>query len=134
MAARSRRGRPPASGRTIGEKRISRETGVQDIRAYNTQGLVRFAKDRSIVGHIIDKSTEPDCAVCHARKKNAMGQTVVLNAPEGNRFLRISFPFFNKKECQPCHAGEASILGDLIVDVSLAGIDAHTAENRRKLI
>jgi two-component system NtrC family sensor kinase len=116
---------------------LGSEPGIRRIRIFNKEGRISFSTDAAEVGRVVDKSAEA-CYGCHAQS----APLVKLNRPDrarifaghGERLLGVIRPIENAPACVGCHPAGQRVLGVIDADLSLAAVDAQTAEHRAHLI
>jgi two-component system NtrC family sensor kinase len=118
---------------------IGAEPGVEAIRIYNKQGLIRFSSDEAETGTSVNLRAEA-CYGCHssAEPLNAVPtdeRARIYRKEAGYRVLGLINAIRNEERCwnAACHAHTAdqSILGVLDVQMSMQALDA--AANRAQI-
>jgi len=116
---------------------LGSQPGIRRIRIFNKEGRISFSTDSSEVNRVVDKRAEA-CYGCHAQS----APLIKLNRPDrarifpgrGERLLGVIQPIENAPACNACHPAGQRVLGVIDADLSLATVDARTAENRAHLI
>ena len=116
---------------------LGSEPGIRRIRIFNKEGRISFSTDATEVNRVVDKRAEA-CYGCHAQS----APLVKLNRPDrarifpgqGERLLGVIRPIENAPACVGCHPAGQRVLGVIDANLSLAAVDAQTAEHRAHLI
>jgi len=103
---------------------IGRQPDVRRAMILDHEGEIRLASDPQLVGTHVGRES-PTCVVCHSMSPAERSDWVLLENEEEN-LLRSVLPIENRQECHACHAPEARLNGILIMDVSLAELEAQT--------
>jgi len=105
---------------------VLHEVGLQPevVRAMvvDHNGTVKLSSRASELG-IQTSQSSATCSVCHAASPAQRKQWVILNEG-GNEILRSVLPIQNRPECHRCHDAGNRLNGMLVLDVSLAGVQA----------
>lgn len=119
-----------ADGGLIGT--ILREVGaqpeVQNVMILDHEGVIRQSSDPQRVGQRMARDSAP-CMVCHRKAPVDRDRWAVLDMP-GGEVLRSVRPIENRPECYTCHTATERLNGLLILDVSLAGLQAQLGSDR----
>jgi len=116
---------------------LGSEPGIRRIRIFNKEGRISFSTDAAEVDRVVDKRAEA-CYGCHAQS----APLVKLNRPDrarifagqGERLMGVIRPIENAPGCVACHPAGQRVLGVIDADLSLAAVDAQTAEHRAHLV
>jgi len=116
---------------------LGSEPGIRRIRIFNKEGRISFSTDSAEVNRVVDKRAEA-CYGCHAQSQ----PLVKLNRPDrarifpgqGERLLGVIRPIDNSPACVACHPASQRVLGVIDADLSLAAVDAQTAQHRAHLV
>jgi two-component system, NtrC family, sensor kinase len=116
---------------------VGRQEGIEKVRMMDQDGRITFSTERAEIGKSVDRRAE-SCSACHAENeplhKLALSDRSRVYRPNGHRVLGIVTPLYNEESCAAaaCHAhpSERKVLGVLDVSVSLAAVDAQTANLR----
>ena len=116
---------------------LGSEPGIRRIRIFNKEGRISFSTEAAEVNRVVDKRAEA-CYGCHAQS----APLVKLNRPDrarifpgqGERLLGVIRPIENAPACVGCHPAGQRVLGVIDANLSLAAVDAQTAEHRAHLI
>jgi len=115
---------------------ILREVGsqpeVQNVMILDHDGVVRQSSRQDLVGQRVSRDS-PACLVCHQKAPAERNRWAVLDLP-GGEVLRSVQPIENRHECHSCHTPEKRLNGILILDVSLAGLQAQLSRDRRWMV
>lgn len=103
-------------------REIGSEPEVQTAMILDHKGVVQFSSRPDFVGHEIPQDS-PACMVCHSKSGAERERWALLDGEVGT--LRSVLPFENRRECHPCHDPKRRINGILILDLSLAEIQAQ---------
>jgi len=111
---------------------ILREVGsqpeVRGVMILDHDGIVRQASRQELVGERFSRES-PACLVCHRFAPAKRNRWAVLDVP-GGEVLRSVQPIENRPECYGCHSPEKRLNGILILDVSLASVQAQISQDR----
>lgn len=113
-------------------RRLASQKGVENVLILNKKGEIRFSSDARDRGRVLAKS-DPTCSICHERGPLARGRTVTFERSDGTRVFRNVNPILNDESCTSCHSPNDRINGILIVDYSMAGIEASLGGATRKM-
>jgi PAS domain S-box-containing protein len=113
--------------RSLGDQR-----GVEKVMILNKRGVIRFSSDPAEQGKVLARS-DRTCMICHATAPSERGRTVIFSADDGRRVFRNVNPIFNSETCYGCHPAADRINGILLVDYSMAGIEASLRAGARKM-
>ncbi len=111
---------------------IGEQKGLDRIRIYDKGGEIRYSTAASEIGHKVDVKAEA-CVSCHggdvpSRMIHREQRYRIFRNPDGHRTLGMITPINNEPACSQAechfHPPEASILGVLDVQMSLASVDA----------
>jgi two-component system NtrC family sensor kinase len=116
---------------------LGSEPGIRRIRIFNKEGRISFSTDAGEVDRVVDKRAEA-CYGCHAQS----APLAKLNRPDrarifpgkGERLLGVIRPIENAAACAGCHPAGQRVLGFIDANLSLAAVDAQTAEHRTYLV
>jgi two-component system NtrC family sensor kinase len=116
---------------------LGSEPGIRRIRIFNKEGRITFSTDAAEVNRVVDKRAEA-CYGCHAQS----APLAKLNRPDrarifegkGERLLGMIRPIDNAAVCAGCHPAGQRVLGVIDADLSLAAVDAQTAQHRAHLV
>ncbi|MFI5395905.1 MAG: sensor histidine kinase [Candidatus Binatia bacterium] len=115
---------------------ILREVGsqpeVQNVMILDHDGVVRQSSRPELVGQVVSRDSAP-CLVCHRKAPIDRDRWAVLDLP-GGQVLRSVQPIENRPECYSCHTPTKRLNGILIVDVSLASLQAQLTGDRRWMV
>lgn len=115
---------------------ILREVGaqpeVQTAMILDHDGVVRQSSRQDLVGQKVSRDSAA-CMVCHQKAPVDRNRWAVLDLP-GGELLRSVQPIENRPECYSCHTPEKRLNGILILDVSLAGLQAQLSRDRRWMV
>jgi len=111
---------------------ILREVGsqpeVQNVMILDHDGVVRQSSHEELVGQQVSRDSAA-CLVCHQKAPAERNRWAVLDLP-GGEVLRSVQPIENRPECYSCHTPQKRLNGILILDVSLAGLQAQLSRDR----
>ncbi len=111
---------------------VGSQPEVQEAMILDHEGVVRQSSERALVGQQFSRDSAP-CMVCHEKAPVDRNRWAVLELA-GGEVLRSVLPIENRPECHSCHAPEKRLNGILILDVSLAGLQARLYRDRRWMI
>ncbi|MEW5982119.1 MAG: ATP-binding protein [Acidobacteriota bacterium] len=102
---------------------VGRKPNVQRAMVIDHIGVVRLSSRRSDLGTTLSRES-PTCLVCHAQDARSRLRWVLLN-DDGADVLRSVLPVENRPECHQCHDPSAKLNGIVVLDVSLAPVQAQ---------
>jgi two-component system NtrC family sensor kinase len=120
---------------------IGRQPGIEMVRMMDGDGRITFSTERGEIGRSVDRRAEA-CVACHAEgetlhRLDLADRSRVFDAGK-HRVLSIVTPLYNEGACSAaaCHAHppERKVLGVIDVGVSLARLDAETADFRLRTL
>ncbi len=121
-------------------KLIGDEPGVEAVRIYNKQGVIKFSSLETEIGDTLDLKAEA-CYVCHASTEPLAAVSTEersrIYRKQGSdyRVLGSITPIHNEESCwsADCHAhtAEQSILGVLDVQLTMEAVDEAFIAARR---
>lgn len=123
------RGRMQMLVQTIGQ-----EAGIENIRLFDRHGWVYYAKYEEDVGQWVNKEEDESCRLCHRPEGALKHTTAIFKAADGHRVFRIDYPLYNEPRCQTCHDAADRINGNLVIDISMEGVDKELSQNRKSLL
>ena len=106
---------------------------VQDVTDVPSVGVLRilnnqgFVSASSLEGEIGRQYTPEDaaCQICHAGNPESMNKSIVFRGDDGRQMLLNVNVVHNQPECQACHDPENQILGLMMIESSLTGLNAQ---------
>lgn len=104
-------------------KEVGQQPEVNRAMVIDHSGLVKLSSRAAEVG-VQTSQASPTCLVCHA-KTAAARQRWVIFREGGTDVLRSVLPVENRPECHRCHGETAKLNGMLVLDVSLAPVQAQ---------
>ena len=111
---------------------VGSQPEVQNVMILDHEGIIRQSSRQELVGQQVPRDSEA-CMVCHRKAPAERNRWAVLDLP-GGEVLRSVQPIENRPECHSCHAPEKRLNGILIMDVSLAGLQAQLSRDRRWMV
>jgi len=111
---------------------LANQTGVENVMILNKKGSIRFASDPEERGRVLAKS-DLTCKICHQKGPSVRGRTVAFDSGHGTQVFRNVTPILNGKSCWDCHTPKDRMNGVLIVDYSMAGIEASLRASARTM-
>ena len=120
-------------GRLLTEilREVARQPEVRRAMVLDHDGVVRISSREPDVGVRIPRDS-PTCLVCHTKTPGARERWVLLNEG-GTDVLRSVLPIVNRAECQGCHGTAEKLNGMLILDISLAPVQAQLRDEVRRM-
>lgn len=103
-------------------QQVGQEPDVKRAMVIDHLGIVRLSSRPADVG-LQTSQASPTCQVCHS-KSAATRERWVLYREDGADVLRSVIPVENRPECHGCHDAGNKLNGMLVLDVSLAGVQA----------
>ena len=111
---------------------VGSQPEVQNVMILDHEGVVRQSSRQELVGQRVPRDSAT-CLVCHRKAPVERERWAVLDLP-GGEVLRSVQPIENRPECYACHTPEKRLNGILILDVSLAGLQAQLSADRRWMV
>lgn len=105
-------------------QRLASEPDILGLRILDLGGKVHFSSLPAEVGKELDLANPP-CQLCHASALPQKNATVVADSHSGEPILLNGNLIPNAIECHACHDPQASALGVMLVEASLAGANQH---------
>lgn len=105
---------------------------VEKVMILNKKGVIRFSSDKEESGRTM-KDSDPTCRICHTVEASIRGRTVIFEPEDGPRVFRNVNPILNSPTCYDCHTSTDRINGVLIVDYSMAKIQASLDAGARSM-
>jgi two-component system, NtrC family, sensor kinase len=102
---------------------VARDPEVRRAMVIDKKGVVGLSSRDADVGVRLSRDS-PTCLVCHSKTPEARARWVLLH-DDGIDVLRTVQPIENRPECHRCHNAAAKLNGILIMDVSLAPLQAQ---------
>lgn len=121
---------------------IGKQEGIENLRIYNKQGLIKFSNDASEINTKTNIKAEA-CDICHRTEPplsdlTLSSRTRIMTSAKGYRLLGIITPINNEPSCatDACHVHtrDKKILGALDVVVSLEKTDQEIAGFERGIL
>jgi HAMP domain-containing protein/GGDEF domain-containing protein len=113
---------------------VGNEASIEDIKILDIAGQVKYAKNKTETGSVLDRTKIESCGICHfSAVPQRDNLTVILKKADGSRALRNVNPIDNKKECRGCHDPSQKVIGKLLVDFSIKDADRVIKENKMLL-
>jgi two-component system NtrC family sensor kinase len=110
---------------------VGRQPEILRAMVIDHNGIVRLSSRSAEVG-IQTSRDSPTCRVCHAETP-AVRQRWVRLREDGADVLRSVLPIENRTECHTCHDPATKLTGMLVLDVSLAEVQARFQADLRWL-
>jgi two-component system, NtrC family, sensor kinase len=121
---------------------IGGQPGTHRIRVFSGTGTIRFSTDPSELGTAVNKDAEA-CFGCHAdgqipAQLRRSDHARILTDASGERKVGVIRVIENEPACSnaTCHAHPAAqhVLGVIDTSLSLAGVDAQLAAQRKRIM
>lgn len=110
---------------------VARHPEVRRAMVIDHNGVVRLSSRDMDVGVRFSRDS-PTCLVCHSKSPGERARWVLLH-DDGIDVLRSVQPIENRPECHRCHNAAAKLNGILIMDVSLAPIQAKARKELQQI-
>lgn len=110
---------------------VGREPNIAWVGVLDARGRVRITSDPGLMDVVVAKDS-PECRACHERPAEERRRSVTL-LRDGGAVLRTATALENRPACHRCHGEEARINGMLVVDRSLAPLQAAVASSRLRV-
>lgn len=110
---------------------VGRQPEVRRAMVLDHDGVVRMSSRQPDVGARIPRDS-PTCLVCHTKTPTAR-ERWVLFTEDGAEVLRSVLPIVNRAECQGCHGTAKKLNGMLVLDISLAPVQAQLRGEVRRM-
>jgi len=108
-------------------REVGRQPEVQRAMVIDHDGVVRLSSRDAEIGQRLSRES-PTCLVCHEKTPDARQRWVILQEG-GTDLLRNVLPVENRPECHSCHDPTEKLNGMLVLDVSLAPVQAQFRRN-----
>jgi nitrate/nitrite-specific signal transduction histidine kinase len=95
---------------------------VDSLRILNNKGVVGASSVAAEVGSRLDQA-DAVCQACHAGAPQPIKESALFIKPDGHQVMLTANLIQNQVECQKCHSPEDKILGLMIVETSLTGLN-----------
>ncbi|MBI2216935.1 MAG: HAMP domain-containing protein [Candidatus Rokubacteria bacterium] len=112
---------------------VSRQSGVIKVLILDKKGQIRFSPDRAEIGTRLPLD-DPTCQICHRITPENRSKTVMFAAADGGQVFRNVNPIANEPACFGCHGSRDALLGVLISDFSVAGVERRLAVESRQML
>ncbi len=112
-------------------REVARQPQVRRAMVLDHDGVIRLSSRNTDVGIRMSRNS-PTCLVCHAMTPEARPRWVMLQE-HGTDVLRSVVPVANSPECHVCHGDAKRVNGMLILDISLAPIQAQLRADVRRM-
>jgi PAS domain S-box-containing protein len=113
-------------------REVAAHPEVRDIMIVDHDGEVRISSERSLIGERMPKDS-PTCLVCHRKGPTSRERWILLEDHDGG-VLRTVQPIENRPECHGCHDPGERYNGMLLLDTSLAELEAELARDRTGIL
>ncbi len=104
-------------------REVGRQPEVRRAMVIDHSGVVRFSSREPDLGIQMSRDS-PTCLVCHSKTPGERESWVLLDE-DGVDILRSVLPVLNRAECHGCHDPRTKVSGMLVLDISLAPIQAR---------
>jgi methyl-accepting chemotaxis protein len=121
---------------------VGDQKGVEHLRIFNKKGLIKFSRDPSETGRLVDKKSA-GCKSCHAgavpiSRIGSMELARRFTNERGVKVLAITAPIYNEPACfnAACHfhTSEEKLLGTLDIGLSTAPLLKTLAIIRSRMV
>jgi len=121
---------------------LGSEPGIECIRIYDKQGVIRYSTNHEEVGSTVDVKADA-CTMCHGSATQFTKTTTnqyarIYESGHGHRVLGFINPIQNERSCSDAachaHAQGKTYLGVLDVQMSLSRIDQHIASSSNLML
>ncbi len=102
---------------------VGRQPEVLRAMILDHNGVIKLSSRPAEVG-VRTSKTSPTCLVCHAERPADRRRWVTFQE-KGADVLRTVLPIENRLECRGCHGAAARWNGMMVLDVSLAAVQAQ---------
>jgi PAS domain S-box-containing protein len=110
---------------------VGQQPEVQRAMVLDHDGVIRLSSRETDVGVRISRDS-PTCLVCHDKSPEARQRWVVVRQSGGD-VLRSVMPVLNGPECHGCHDASRKLNGMLLLDISLAPVQAQVRTVLRRM-
>jgi two-component system NtrC family sensor kinase len=111
---------------------VGSQPEVQNVMILDHDGIVRQSSHQDMVGLQVSRDSAT-CLVCHQKVPAERNRWAVLDLP-GGEVLRSVRPIENRPECHSCHSPQKRLNGILILDMSLAGLQAQLSRDQSWMV
>lgn len=112
-------------------REVGRQPEVRRAMVLDHEGVVRMSSREADVGVLFPRDSQT-CLKCHSRTPGARERWMLFKE-DGTEMLRSVMPIVNRPECQSCHGTTKKLNGMLILDISLAPIQAQLRSEVRRI-
>jgi len=113
-------------------REVASHPEVRSIMIVDHDGEVRISSDQSTIGEQMSRDS-PTCLVCHAMDPTSRERWVLVESQDGG-VLRTVQPIANRPECHRCHGSLPQYNGMLLLDISLAELEAQLNRDRAAIL
>jgi nitrate/nitrite-specific signal transduction histidine kinase len=107
------------------------EQSIDTLRILDTQGIVGVSSRPGEVGKRFALS-EPACQFCHVTESPPANKTVVFTSDAGRQALLNVNLIHNQPQCWACHTPDNRVLGLLMMEIPLSGLQDQLTEGLRR--
>lgn len=120
-------------GRVMTEvlKEIGSQPEVRRAMVLDHDGVIRISSRDQDLGIEIPRDSET-CMVCHSKEPDERDRWVLFEE-DNIDVLRSVLPIENRTECHRCHDANVKLNGILILDISLADLQARLQRDTRRM-
>jgi signal transduction histidine kinase len=106
---------------------VGRLDNIRQVQIIDVDGRVQANSLGRNLDQLQDRGSA-GCVECH-QSDTPLAQPIRLAFPSG--IMRVSLPIHNEAECADCHGADRSLLGTLLVDVSVIDLEQHLLDDLR---
>lgn len=103
---------------------LAARNSIRNALILDRNNVVRVATHPTDLGSNIAPN-DLRCAGCYTPNSQEASRSFIFTASNGARVFRNVTPIVNQPECQSCHNAEARVIGTLVIDLPLEGIEAR---------
>ncbi|MCL4393830.1 MAG: HAMP domain-containing sensor histidine kinase [Chloroflexi bacterium] len=109
---------------------VGQQPGVRSVLLLDQTSQVRFSSSPSDANSRLSTG-DPGCRECHASQSPPTQNSIILTSTSGESVLRYYNPILNQPACYACHDPQQRVLGALVSDLSLAGMNQNLSADLR---
>jgi len=112
---------------------IASQRGVRHLFILDKEGRIAISPVPRDVGKVLDIE-DRTCQACHQHRQARLAAALVITDETGYRVLRNVTSIVKRRQCQTCHPHDDATYGVLIMDFSMASVEAQLAGERRNTL
>jgi PAS domain S-box-containing protein len=114
-------------------KRLSEQSGVEQIMILNKQGELKISSRPELVGRVFKNSADSLCLICHRYSPVSRKNTTIIKDMTGKEVFRNMNIIYNQPRCYGCHDVKDKINGVLVMDLSMRDMREQLSSSNKKI-